>query len=58
MGMAKAALVAAQRVRPFRSAGIQSHPGIFTPLVVPFATNTTSVLQSTRPRSGIFQNWP
>ena len=42
--MANAALVASQMVRPSRSAGIQSPFGTFTPLVVPFHTNTASCL--------------
>src|ERR1700761_5060203 len=50
--MAKAALVASQMVRPSRSAAIQSPLGTFTPLVVPFHTNTVSWVGSYCLRSG------
>ena len=43
---AKAAEVASQRVRPVRSAAIQSPSGTRTPLVVPFQVNTTSLAGS------------
>src|SRR6185295_3794579 len=53
--IAKAAEVASQMVRPSRLAGIQSPLGTFTPLVVPFHTNTASWAGLYWLRSG---NWP
>ncbi len=50
--IAKAAEVASQIVRPWRSAGIQSPLGTRTPEVVPFQVNTTSREKSTWRRSG------
>ena len=52
---AKAAEVASQIVRPWRSALIQSALGTRAPEVVPFQVNTTSEFESTLARSG---NWP
>src|SRR5450759_598414 len=54
ISMAKAALVASQSDRPSRLAGIQFQSGTFTPLVVPLATKTTSLVQSTDFKSGSF----
>ena len=53
--MAKAAEVASQIARPWRSAGIQSPSGTRTPEVVPFQVKTTSRSKSTAERSG---SWP
>ena len=50
--MLKAALVASQMVRPWRSSAIQSACGTRTPLVVPFQVNTMSRAASTCDRSG------
>ena len=52
IGCANAAEVASTKVRPARSAGIQSPLGTFTPDVVPFQVNSTSREKSTCFRSG------
>ena len=51
ISMANTADVASQIVRPARLAGIQSPLGTFTPDVVPFHTNTTSLSKFTGAKS-------
>ncbi len=51
-GMAKAAEVASQMVRPPRSAGMKSPEGTRTPAAVPFQVKTRSPEKSMEARSG------
>ena len=52
MSWANTAEVASAKVRPLRSAAIQSPLGTRTPEVVPFQVNSTSRLKSTSARGG------